>query len=62
MYPNWSFSLSLTLRRQILFMWQREVKNPNRRKCRSGEHVALATAPIGVAKPPALTRLILETQ
>lgn len=27
-----------------------------------GEHVALAAVPVGVAKPPALTRLVLETQ
>lgn len=27
-----------------------------------GQHVALAAVPVGVAKPPALTRLVLETQ
>jgi len=27
-----------------------------------GEHVALAAVPVGVAEPPALTRLVLETQ
>jgi len=27
-----------------------------------GQHVALAAVPVGVTKPPALTRLVLETQ
>ena len=25
-YPNWSFPLNLTLRHQVLLMWQREVE------------------------------------